>query len=295
MRSSHRFFFPGLAAALGLAALAAAASPAAAALRYEAVTTVAAEKQNQTTRVEAWIDGAAARIEFRDGANPLAPAGTYVVTRDGGETLYFVDPKEETYAEWELDAMLSTLGGMIQSLGPVLKFEVSNVEVEKLAEEPGEPLHGLATTHVRYRTRYDMKVRVLGIGQESRVERLQDLWVTDALPDPAMGVWLRNRPAATGEPGLDQLLAAEMGKVSGLPLKSVEVTTTTGKKGKRESETRTTMEVVALERGVDVAASRFEVPPGYRQTQMLPTGGAAGSEGEGEEESNPFKRIFGGG
>lgn len=294
MTAKHRFVRPALVIAPLVALLV--AWPAAAAIHYEAVTTSDTPGRGKPTtiRVEAWVDGAEAKIEFRESGTPTMPAGTYLLTRNGGKTLYFVNPEEKTYAEWNLDQMLQTIGGLMQAMGPVLKFEVSDVEVEKLAEGPGESLHGLATTHYKYRTTYVMKIKVMGMGSTSAVDRMQDIWATRDLDDVALGIWLRNRPAATGLADLDELIAAEMGKVQGFPLKTVEVATTTGKKGKRESETRTTMEVTTFERNASVPASTYELPAGYTKTEIVPTAGPA--EGQGDEAGgNPFKKTFGGG
>jgi hypothetical protein len=277
-----------------LALVAATAAPAGAGIHYKSVTTTSSQGQENTIAVEGWVDGPAAKVQFYESANPVMPAGTYLVTRDGGETLLLVNPEERTYAEWNLDAMLQTLGGMMRAMGPMLKFEVSDVEVSKLAEGPGPEMLGLPTTHAKYRTTYGMKVKVMGMGRETLVDRVQDIWTTDALSDPGLGVWLRKRPAATGDPQLDQMITAEMQKVQGFPLKSLEVSTTTAKNGKSESESRTTTEVTDLEREVSIPASTFEVPEGYQRTEVLPTGSEAGG-GDDEQGGNPFKRILGGG
>ncbi|HYO14051.1 MAG TPA: hypothetical protein VE685_12720, partial [Thermoanaerobaculia bacterium] len=91
-------------------------------------------------------------------------------------------------------------------------------------------------------------------------------------------------------------IKAEMGKVSGYPLKTVTVTTTTDKKG-RQSVSRSTMEVTQLDMNANVAANSFEIPAGYEETQM-PT--LQGETGEGQEEQGGLggllrKRRGGGG
>jgi hypothetical protein len=254
------------AAAVLLAA--ALAAPAAAGIRYGATTTTQAAGQGKPTTmvVDGTIDGASARIEFRESGNPMFGAGSYLLTRDGGQTLFIVDPEERTYAVLDLDQMLAGLGGMMQAMGPVLQFEFTDPQVERLAEGPGEAIHGLPTTHVRTRTRYAMKLRILGMSRESQIETVQEVWATTALADVGLGVWLRQRQA-TGNAQLDQLIAAESGRVEGVPLKLVSVSTTTDGKG-RSTESRTTTEVTRLERDVAVAAASFELPPGYRQVEL---------------------------
>lgn len=285
-----RRFLPLLVTLTALVVMAA-APPVFAGVQYTAVTTTETEGQRgqQRTVVESWVDGPKAKVLFRDSDTPGMTEGRYVLTKDGGQTLYLVDPQEKTYAEWDLQAMLSALGSMMEAMGPMMDFQIDDVQVEELAKEPGPSMHGLSTTHSRYRTTYTMTIKVMGMGRANSVESVQDVWTTDALGDAGMGVWLRNRPT-TGFDEVDELMEAEMGKVQGFPLKSVTRSTTTGQKGKRSSTTTTTMEVTELDRSASIPASTFEIPEGYtRSESTLP-------EGEGDEEGgNPLKSIFGGG
>ena len=274
-----------------IALLLLAAAPAAlAGIRYTAVTSTEGGGGNQETTVDAWVDGAAAKVVFRESATPMLEEGSYVVTKDGGKTLYLVNPKEKTYAEWNLDAMLQMVGNMMQAMGPMLNFQVDNVEVKELGSGPGPAMHGLATTHTKFHTTYDMKIKVLGMGRTNHVESDQEIWSTQELGDPALGIWLRKeQPTGFGE--LDKLVKAEMDKVQGFPLKSVTRTTTTGQKGKREQTTVSTMEVTELDRSASIPASTFEIPEGYTQSEaMVPQ-----QEGEQKEDKNPFSKLFGGG
>ena len=267
-----------------IALLLLAAAPAAlAGIRYTAVTSTEGGGGNQETTVDAWVDGAAAKVVFRESATPMLEEGSYVVTKDGGKTLYLVNPKEKTYAEWNLDAMLQMVGNMMQAMGPMLNFQVDNVEVKELGSGPGPAMHGLATTHAKFHTTYDMKIKVLGMGRTNHVESDQEIWSTQELGDPALGIWLRKeQPTGFGE--LDKLVKAEMDKVQGFPLKSVTRTTTTGQKGKREQTTVSTMEVTELDRSASIPASTFEIPEGYTQSEaMVPQ-----QEGEQKEDKNPF-------
>lgn len=272
-----------------LAALAVlAAAPVQAAIHYQALTTVEAEGQKpQRTRVEAWVDGANAKVVFVEAGVPTFQKGQYLLTNDGGQTLFLVDPAEKTYAEWDLQAMLQAFGAIMQSIQPLVNLKIDNVTVTQLGEEPGPMLHGLPTTHASFRSEYDMTIRVLGMSRASHVESVQETWSTTELADVGLGIWLRNVPT-TGFEDLDRLVAAEMKTVQGFPLKTVTVQTTTGQKGKRESTSKTTMEVTSLDRSATAPAGAFELPAGYTKAEMPPAAG----EGEGEE-ANPLGGIFG--
>ncbi|HYN23266.1 MAG TPA: DUF4412 domain-containing protein, partial [Thermoanaerobaculia bacterium] len=174
----------------------------------------------------------------------------------------------KTYAAWDLQAMMGMVGSVMQGMGPLLKVEVSDPKVEKLLDEEGGTVAGLPTRHYRYRTAYTMKIKVLGMGREESVVTEQDIWATDRLQDVALGVWLRSEPPRTGNEQLDKLVAAEMKKTAGFPLKTVTVSTSTPKKG-QPTTTRTTMEVTQLDTSADVAAASFEIPAGYEETEIL--------------------------
>jgi hypothetical protein len=98
----------------------------------------------------------------------------------------------------------------------------------------------------------------------------QDIWATTALSDLGLGVWLRSDPPKTGNPQFDKLIAAEAGKIEGFPLKTVTVTTS--KQKGRSTTTRSTMEVTFLDAKVSLPAANFEIPPGYKETQMMVPG-----------------------
>jgi hypothetical protein len=246
------------------------ALPAFAGIHYKAVTTTeGAQNEAGNMQVEGWVSGDKARVEFKESGNPMAKQGAYLITKDGGKTIYLVDPEEKTYAEWDLQAMLGMVGNVMQGMGPLLKIEFSDPKVEKLLDEDGGTVAGLPTRHTRHRTSYTMKVKVLGMGNEASVVTEQDIWATDRLQDIALGVWLRSDPPRTGNAQFDKLVAAEADKAKGFPLKTVTVSTTTQKKG-RTTTTRSTMQVTELDTSANVAAASFEIPAGYQETQLLP-------------------------
>jgi hypothetical protein len=266
--------------AIALALTAVVSAPAFAGVHYKSVTkTQDAQTKGSSMEVEGWVSGEKARVEFKESANPAAKQGSWLLTKDGGKTIYLVDPEEKTYAEWNLQAMLGLVGNVMQGMGPLLKIEFSDPKVEKLLDEDGGTVSGLPTRHVRYRTSYNMKIRVLGMGNEANVVTEQDIWSTDRLQDVALGIWLRSDPPRTGNEQFDKLIAAEAGKTQGFPLKTVTVSTSTQKKGNKQTVTRSTMEVTQLDTSANVPGSSFEIPGGYKETQLVPTG----EEGEGQE------------
>jgi hypothetical protein len=268
MRHRSTAIIPALVTALALAA-----APTFAGIHYKSTTHTDGSSKVGDAQVEGWVSGGKARVDFRESGNPMAKKGSYLITKDGGKTVYLVDPEEKTYALWDLKAMMGMVGGVMNGMGPLLKFEFTNPKVEKLLDEDGGTVAGLPTRHVRYRTSYTLTVKVMGMGNTADVVTEQDIWATQKLQDAALGIWLRNEPPKSGNEQLDKLIAAGMEKVQGFPLKTITASTTTGKKGKPTSS-RTTMEVTQLDTAATVPESSFEIPAGYKETEMqiMPTG-----------------------
>lgn len=261
-----------------------AAVPAWAGVHYKAETVVSGPHTSRTT-VEAWVDGEKTKVVFVESDQPMMGANTYLLTTDGGKTLYLVNPEDKTYMEWDLQGMLAAFGNVMESMQGLMSMEFSDVDVKKLSEEPGGEVLGYPTTHSRYRTAYTTNIKVMGIKRQSTTETIQDVWSTDAFGDSGFGVWLRSEPPATGIEGLDKMIASEMERVEGLPLKTVVASTTVGQKGKRESTTTTKTEVTMIEK-TSVSGSLFEIPEGYTKQELQ-------MEGTGEEEdANPFGRFL---
>jgi hypothetical protein len=238
-----------------------------------------ASKQMDMT-VEGWVDGDNAKILFTESKNDLMGKGSYLVTTDGGKILYLVDPKEKTYTEWDLNAMMNMLGTVMESMGGMIQMEFSDPEVEKLLEESGGTLLGLPTTHYRYRTAYDMEMKIMGMKRSQSFETLQDIWSTEDLADPALGVWLKRDPPSMGNVGIEKVIEAEMSKMKGFPLKTVQETITTGQKGKQQTTTTTT-EVYELNQ-TTISPDTFEIPADYERREM------DFSSVEGFENTNPY-------
>jgi hypothetical protein len=258
---------------LGFALFLIVAVPCFAGIHYKTVTKTesATGRGGGDIQAEGWVSGGNAKVEFLASAgNPVLREGTYMITKDGGKTLYLVNPQEKTYAEWSLEGMLGTLGAVMNGLGPLLRIQFSEPKVEKLMEEDGGTVAGLPTRHYKVRTSYSMTIKVLGMGRTTDAVSDQDVWATTRLQDLGLGVWLRAEPPRTGNEDFDKMIAAEAGKFQGFPLKMVTVTTSTAKKGGRSSTTTTTMEVTHLDANASVPASTFEIPAGYEKTEILP-------------------------
>ena len=256
--------------AVALLVIAGLAAPARAGVHYTATTKVVGAQGGRDTSVEGWVDADRAKVVIDKSGNPLMPEGSYLLTADGGKTLYLVNPEEKTYGELDLGALMGTMGTMMNAMGPLLKVNVSNHKVEKLAEEPGPSMFGHATTHYRFHTAYDVSVKVLMMNRASHVDTTTDAWTTADFSDLGMRAWLRSEPPHTGNPDIDRLIAGAFEKdIHGVPLKLVTLSKNTDAKG-ATTESSVTMEVGSLEQQT-VPDATFAMPKGYEKVDVVPT------------------------
>jgi hypothetical protein len=253
-----------------------AAAPSFAGIHYKSVTRTEAEgakARNSDIQTEGWVAGDKAKVVFvESNGNPMAQKGTYILTKDGGKLLYLVSPEDKTYAEWSLQGMMGVVGTVMNGIGPLLKIQFTDPKTEKIAEEDGGLVAGIPTRHYKFRTTYTMSVKVLGMGNSSNVVNEQDVWATTKLTDVGLGVWLRSDPPRTGNADFDKLIAGQAGKVQGFPLKMITTSTSTDTKRNRTTRTTTTMQVTELDAHAAVSPASFEIPAGYKQTQLTPEG-----------------------
>lgn len=257
--------------ALALATVLAAA-PAFAGVTYTAETRAEGQgAEMQSNKVRAAVDGPKARIEFLESGNPMMEKGTYLLTTDGGQTMYLVNPEEKVYSKWDLEAMMGAAGGALKMARGFMKMTFGEPKVEKLLEEDGPAMHGLPTKHYRFRTSYKMEMSVLGRKSSSATVTEEELWTTTAVDAPGMGAWLRKGPPKTGDAELDKLIGSEMDKVTGFPLKRLATSTSTDEKGKKQVS-KTTMEVTSLDADATVPAAQLQLPAGYEEQPLFPFG-----------------------
>ena len=241
--------------------------------------------------VQSWVDGDKSKVQFTESGNPMMAAGSYMLTQDGGKTMYMVNTKEKTYMKWDMEAMT---GQAMKMMGGMASIKITDPKVDKVLDEAGSNMLGYPTRHCRFRTTYATEVSVMGMKTKSMVAQDQELWTTTALNDKGFGAWLKREPPKTGNADLDNLAKAQMATMQGFPLKTITATTTTDKSGK-STVTKMIMEVTDIQKA-DVPASTFALPPSYKEVQMptigMPPPGARGGNA-GTLEDTP-KRPTGG-
>ena len=260
---------------------------------YSATTRAEGSQHSEmmNNQMASWVDGDKAKIEFVKSGSPLTPAGSFMITKDGGKMMYMVNPSKKTYSKWDIAGMAGMAGGAMQ----MMNMKMSTPKVEKLLEEKGEKIAGFATTHYRFRTSYTMEMSFMGIQRATTTLTEEDVWSCPDLNDAGLNAWMNQQVSNTGNEQLDKLVKAEMEKVKGFPLKRVVVTTTKESSGEQQVMKMTT-EVTSIKKA-SPAAALFELPAGYQEAPMFSMDGASsGSKGNkpkaGAADENPLMKLM---
>jgi hypothetical protein len=237
-------------------------------------------------QVHALIDGPKARFEFVESSNPVMAAGNYFITEDAGQTVYLVNPAEKTYSAWKMDAMLGLAGGVMG----MMNMKVTDQKIEKLLEEDGGRLLGQPTTHYKFRTAYTMEMNLMGRRQTTSTVSEEDLWTTTALTDAAATFAPLRRNMKTGNAELDKLIAEQLSKARGFPLKIISTRNAKGTRGQPQAS-QVIMEVTAL-KPASPAASQFKPPADYTAHDMAPLGAGLGGATDKSGGENPLLKLL---
>lgn len=242
----------------------------------------AAKFQNMT--MHSWIDAGGAKMEIVSSGNPILTQGSYLLVRPDDDAMLIVNPKEKTYAAFDIGQMMGSMGQMMGGEGGI-KMSFSDPVVEKLVEEDGGLLLGRPTRHFRWRTRYTMTMSMpMGMGMQIATDQTQDVWVADITLDPKIMRSFAGMGAGASLPAeFQKLVEAAKQQQKGFPLKMVTVSssksTSTGSGpmaammarsmgGNNDKPTSMTMEVTQLSEE-QVPASVFAVPAGYTETELM--------------------------
>jgi hypothetical protein len=261
------------------------AAPASAGLTFKQVVSSSGEHgMNQTVRVS--FDTGGARIEFLDSGNPMLPVGGYILMRPDDDAMILVNPKEKTYASFDLAALMGAmrpLMGGAEGGQPMIRSG-GKPTIEKLLEEDGGAILGRPTKHVRYHTVTSVVMEIApGMAMTTETDATEDTWVAEMPLDKKVLRALSSFGGAAIPEELADLVEAQKELNKGLPMKRVvkSTTRTTGTglmammakqaNAAGDKPTTTTFEIVELLEE-KVPASAFAIPAGYTETEILSPG-----------------------
>lgn len=234
-------------------------------------TTKSTDRSVGETTMQVRLAGANVRVDWVKAPQGM-PRDGYMLLNADSAILKMVSPREKTVTILPVGGMASMLGAI--GAAGMMKMEVSDVVVSVSDDGAGEDLLGYRTRKYTMKQAYGLKMSVGPIKRSQTIDNTTELWVAD-VPAPeqkAFEAFAKNfaqslTGAGFGGDGMKALLdevAAKMPR--GATLKSVATVITTD--GGRKNTSTTTTEVKEFRQG-PIEASVFEIPAGYKVTDMM--------------------------
>jgi hypothetical protein len=241
------------------------AIPADAAIQYEFMQTNTSDDSvspSSDLTARATVEGAATKVEFLSGT--IYPPGTYVLTTDGFQRLYFVDPSKQWYTEVNAAGIASALGAA------GISIKNFKAQTETLPDRP--VIAGAETEHQRVTLTYEISVTMKAIPLTQQVRTEIDVWTTQKF-GPLRNEFLY-RGLRTGDPDLDKILDAEVARVPGFPMRQLVTTRTKYDLPIRSNLNAPTTRTITREmwvtaiRETQIPATTFVLPATYRRADQ---------------------------
>jgi hypothetical protein len=271
----------------------------------EFTSKVSDERGRAVSSTRGWVDGSKAKIEEVSGRGSGGmEKGSYILSKDGGKTIYMVDPQNKSYLKMDIDQLASQVGQFMNAAGAFVKLEFTNPKFKTISDERGPKMYGLPTRHVKTETSYTVEASVFGRKNITVISRKDEIWLTKKLRDSGLQIWTQQRTIKTGNENIDKIIKAETKRLDGIPLKITSVTTT--RENNDEPEVTTvTHEITSLKKA-GISAEVFEIPADYKNnnekvasgleaiTKGLQEGTDSRNEGSPAQSINSFMNgIFG--
>lgn len=262
-------------------ALAAALAPAPTAfaqgLSYDITTTgTSVDPRRGSTATQTMMAGhgqfasGLSRLDFTQSMAPtgMMAAGTYMITNTAKKTTTTVDPSKHEYTVIDMADLEKTSAALQQSMGGMMKTELTDVKVAIEELGPGESMEGYSTVKYRMTQNYTMKMSIMGHTSETTNQSTSDFWIApqlDAIMNPGA------RPSASAAPGPMAALTTEIAKAytkvrPGVVLKAVN-TNESVSDGKTRSSTMTML--ISNVKRAPINPAVFEVPAGFTKVASL--------------------------
>lgn len=173
------------------------------------------------------IDGDRSRVDFVTGN--AYPPGTWMLSTDGARKLQFVDPVQKSFTEVNTLTIASAIG--------TSSIKIDNLVPSVTKLDDRRTFAGIPTEHYRLTLTFDITVTLRNIPLKQSVRAEIDKWTTVRFGEIADTFGAN--PVQTGNAEVDQLIAAETGKIRGFPLRqTIKIITmnAAGKKARPDSQ-----------------------------------------------------------
>ena len=216
--------------------------------------------EKQTYIVNALYKDQNSRYTLSDPDDSKKGAGVYLLSDDGGKTAYFIDTNANSCHRWSNEEFTETLSRFLLQSKDRFNVKASDLEIEKLLEEPAEKIHGLPTTHIRYAMSLNASYKYTLLKGQYALQRKADSWsatnseIISSIVPLFQDIW-----RYTGSDELDQKISAVIGAETGFLMRNEIEQTRTNSKGET-----TTTEIVqyinTIQEVSDPPAETFQVP-----------------------------------
>ena len=108
-------------------------------------------------------------------------SGSYLLSLDGGETVYFIDGNDNSCRQWSNEKLVQSLSGFLLATTDKFNVESTNVEVHKVFEKNVADMHGLPVKHIQINISFTASYKYMLFKDKYEIERIADFWVTPKL------------------------------------------------------------------------------------------------------------------
>ncbi len=255
---------------------------------------------NKPTTMKVYAEGKKFRVEIVKGGNMLTPEGTIVLSQDG-KMAYFINPKEKTYWEMDLEQLKKMGESATKLMKKFAKMRYKDIFVDVVDMGSGGEVAGYKTEKYKMLVKYTMEMKILFKKINSEIKRETEIYTTKSLDMSDFDMYSFSNSFTSGIPEIDSQVMSKL-KVIGFPLKTVSYQY--NDKGKLQSIA--TFEIVSIKKE-SVPNSMFVLPKGYTkvespimkmvgETQVSPAGNpdstnSPSEEGQKKKKFN-FKDLF---
>ncbi len=235
-------------------------SPAQAATEVELINERTVDGETHSYIINSVYQGNNSRFTLHDPDDSTTGAGVYVLSNDGGKTAFYIDTNDNNCHRWTNEEFTQNLSTFLLESKRKFNVKVSDLNVDKLLEEPSESMLDLPTTHVRYALSFNASYKYMFFKGQYAVERQTDYWTTPKIESITTPIPLfQNIGQHAGEGQVDQQLSDIFASNVGFRLRSELLQTTTDKKGKKSS-TKMVQYIKTLNEVENLPDNTFDVP-----------------------------------
>lgn len=216
--------------------------------------------ETQRYIVNALYENKKSRYTLSDPDDSTTGAGIYLLSDDDGKTAYYIDSNTNSCHRCSNAEFTETLSNFLLKSKGKFNVETSDMEIEKLLEEPSEKIHGIPTTHVRYALSLNAGYRYTLLKGQYALQRQADIWSApesetfSSIVPLFQDIW-----RYTGTDELDPKISSVVGTGTRFQMRSEIKQTRTNSKGEKTT-TKIVQYIKTMQEVSEPPVGTFQVP-----------------------------------